>query len=287
MGSPISFQARERIMQLARRAGFKALVIIGAGEPTENFTLIRQVIGTASQIGLDMILFSTASRLDEAQATFYAQHDVTFIVSLDSLDGNSYRRLTGNGDLKRVLENIALLRRTYASRSDETSGDADAVRLGINATVVRQNVSELADIRRFAGEDMLLVSNAPIRRGKFASQVSWSWHVGTDEEYEELVRKAKDASETKSHSSTFRGVCGYFSRGVAIDVDGAILSCGYASETAESFGQTKDLVKPQDLLELHRTVLSRFRSFCHQFGRTPSCPLRDPEVDAFVRIMRG
>ncbi len=279
---PVLGQAeRERMMLLAAQAGFKALVIIGAGEPTENFSLLREVVGKASEIGLDTVLFSTAARLDQEQAEFYATHKTTFIVSLDSLVPSKYRQLTGNGNLGQVINNINLLRLHYLMQEQ-----GRALRLAINTTVVKQNVDELETIKRFTS-DMLFVANAPIRRGKFAPEKVWREYVGDDKDYEELTRLAAQVSETGSHSSTFRGVCGYFSRGIAIDVDGAVLSCGYASETAGSLGHATDLREPKDLLELNRRVQARFQTFSRQVNRVPSCPLRDPEVETFIKLMRG
>jgi len=283
VGRALDLSERQRLLGLAAQAGFKALVIIGAGEPSENFPLMQRIVGKASELGLDTILFSTAAKLDAEQAEFYATHRTTLIVSLDSMDPVNYCLLTGNGNLTKTLANIVLLRKAYAAHQDDDS----VLRLGINTTVVRQNVHELADIKRFASDDMLFVANAPIRRGKFAPENIWRLYIGSDEDYEALVRLTAQASDTGSHSSTFRGVCGYFSRGVALDVDGTILSCGYASETAGTLGQSQDLIQSQDLLELNRSVQSRFRSFCRQTGRVPSCPLRDPEVEEFIRNMRG
>ncbi|MHB8830752.1 MAG: radical SAM protein [Patescibacteria group bacterium] len=287
MGQPVSHLERERIMRLASQAGFKTIAVIGAGEPTENFHLIGPMVQFASKLGLETILFSTVSGLDKKQADFFFQNKVQIIVSLDSLDKGNYRRLTGNGDLGRVLENIALLRSTYAQEDASSLSGKRVVRLGINMTVVRQNLGELDVLKQFAASDMLFIANAPIRLGKFASQRSWSRYAGNDAEYGELVRRAEEASETKGPSSNFRGTCGYFSRGVAIDVDGAVLSCGYASETAGCLGHAKDLVNPKDLLELNRCVQSRFQAFSRQVNRIPSCPLRDPEVEAYIKCMRG
>jgi len=61
-------------------------------------------------------MFTTALGINKEQAEFYRDHDVTIFVSLDSLDPDTYKRLTGTGDLAKTLENIQLLRDIYYNR---------------------------------------------------------------------------------------------------------------------------------------------------------------------------
>lgn len=284
MGKPLNLEQRKEALAKARQIGIKELVIVGAGEPTEHFEgITRDIIKTAHSEGLGTIMFTTASHLTRSQAEFFRDHDVSIFVSLDAIDPNTYQELTGTGNLDHVLDNVQTLREVY-SQGGETLNGKQVVRLGINVTVVKQNRNQLDALKRFAGDDMQFIANSPIRRGRFGNRAIWERLVGNY--HESLQRIAQSASETGGHSSINEGVCGYFNRGISIDVDGQFLSCGYASETAHSIGRFTDETTPSELEEHYRTVRAKFRRFAQQTGIVPSCPLRSDTYQHFLEEIK-
>lgn len=286
LGPLLSSAERAGIIANASFWGIKTLVITGNGEPTENFLLMKETISVAHACAMSTIMFTTAARLDMEQARFYATHNVSVIVSLDSLNSQIYRWLTGNGDLDRVLENIRGLREVYGEYPAGSINGKNVLRLGVNVTVSRQNIGELSVIKDFCGGDMQLVVNPPMRRGRLQKDRQWSQIVEDasklDEAYESLEAAAQEFSSTGGHSSLTDGVCGYFYRGVSVDTDGEFLTCSYAGETGGKLGSAKR-APPVAFGSVNRQVRSLFRTFTGQIGRTPSCPIRDPDFDKLVK----
>lgn len=279
MGTPLSLTERKRIIQLAHEIGVVSLVIVGAGEPTDRrgFPIVQPVVEYAAELGMVTILFTTLYGLTRQQAEFYKSSNVSLYISLDSLNPTTYRKLTGNGKLERIISNIAMLREMYRP---ESTGSITVVRLGINTTVVKQNLAELEIIRQFAGNDIHFVANCPIRRGQIAGNENWEELVGND--YETLVSRSREVSETGGHSSLDHGICSYFYRGVSVDTDGKMLTCGYAGETASLLPHVLSIRTTEDFLKHYAGVQARFMEFADGIGYRPTCPLRDEHYLRFV-----
>lgn len=280
---PLSFEERKEILKKGRSVGIECLVIVGAGEPTENFdSLIQPITGAADELEMGSILFTTASHLTEDQARFFRDHNTSLFVSLDSLDPETYRFLTGRGELKKVLENIQLLRGVYREKQEEKGG-RKIIRLGINVTVSKQNKDELERIKEFAGDDMQFIANYPIKRGKLGIDAAWEALVG--DQYEVLKQRAEEMSETGGHSSIDEGVCSYFNRGISVDTDGELLSCGYASDTAHHLGNISDNMSTEEILQHYKKLRTQYQKFSSAIGRKPSCPLRDSQYQEYLQLL--
>ncbi|MDO8524409.1 MAG: radical SAM protein [bacterium] len=277
MKDSLTLAQRQRIMSLAHEIGIKSLVVIGRGEPTEYFSLMKPIIETANTYGFVTIMFTNASNLDREQAKFYQSHNVSLIVSLDSINKKTYKELTGNGDLIRVLKNIELLRSAYRKQKD-------FVRLGINVTVTKQNQHELDAIKEFAGDDIFFVANPPIKIGKLQNPSAWKELVGNT--YEELNKVAKEKSETSGQSSLEGGICSYFYRGISVDVDGALLSCGYATES--SFLGDATNATAEELLKHYHRIRKGFKNFLSEIKQESiPCPLRSDLYHLFLEELRN
>ncbi len=286
VGTPLTLAKRERIIEVAAQCGVKALVIIGAGEPStpQNFSaFVRPVIETAHRHSLLTVMFTTALGINREQAIFYRDHGVTIVVSLDSLLPETYRKLTGNGNLAHTLQNIAVLREVYHNTAREEGG-VRTVRLGINCTIQRPNVGELEQIREFSNSDMLFVANAPMPAGRFAVYANWDETVG-DANLDRFNKLAREMSDTGGHSSIAEGACSYFNRGITVDVDGQFLSCGYAAASAEFLGNIEEPTLEAMMDHYHR-VRGGYHAWCQSAGRQPSCPLRDPDYQGFLLHLR-
>lgn len=288
MGKPLSLDERKSVLDVAASINIKELVIIGAGEPSafNNFvSLTRPVIQSAFQKGFGTIMFTTSLGINEEQAVFYRDHDVTVFISLDSLNQETYRKLTGTGNLAKTLENIRVLRAVYEDTPELLPGGRKLIRLAINVTIQKDNVDELDQIKKFAGSDMLFIANAPMPEGKLRIYRSWIELVG-DGNLESFKRLAAEKSETGSHSSVAEGICSYFNRGISIDSDGQFLACGYASESAHCLGNARDGVTSLSLVSYYQKLRKKYTAWCAQIGRKPSCPLRDDDYEGYIRTLK-
>ncbi|OGC81348.1 MAG: hypothetical protein A2V81_00885 [Candidatus Abawacabacteria bacterium RBG_16_42_10] len=287
MGQTLSLDERKNILKIAADIGVRELVIIGAGEPTspKNFKdVVSPVIESTYKEGMGTILFTTAFGINKEQAEFFRDHDVTVLVSLDSLNPNTYRELTWIGKLTRILENIQILRDTYKNTQEILRDGRKLVRLAINVTIQKGNVDELDTVRNFAGDDMQFIANVPMPEGKLRIYRNWSELVG-DGNLEIFSRLAAEKSDTGSHSSVAEGTCSYFKRGISIDSDGQFLTCGYASDSAHYLGNVREGLTRQKLLEHYKEMRKKYEEWCQKIRRRPSCPLRDGEYENFIRSL--
>jgi MoaA/NifB/PqqE/SkfB family radical SAM enzyme len=279
----LSLEQRNSIISTAKEIGVKSLVIAGLGEPTEHFPMVRNIIESAHQQALTTILFSTLNGLTVQTAEFLRDHDVSVILSLDSLDTKNYRKLTGNGDLEKVLGNVDLLRQIYRG-SVSMLEDKTLVRLGINTTIVEWNKEELDAISKFAGEDMQFIVNPPMKRGRFLREALWKNLIG--DSYEELSRLAKERSETGGNSTISDGVCGYFGRGINADTDGELMSCVYAGESVDVIQRNALEMSGNQLLDFYREIRSKYHAFTEKLGYVPPCPVRHPAFSDYLKSLR-
>ncbi|MFH1789934.1 MAG: radical SAM protein [bacterium] len=290
MGEPLSIDQRKKLLAKVGELGIKELVIVGGGEPTEHFDdIMKPIIEAAHHEGLGTIMFTNATCLTREQAEFYREHDVSIFVSLDAIDPETYKFLIGFDKIKeemkekltleQVLNNIRMLREVYG-QTEEVIRGKKVVRLGINVTVFKQNKKQLDAIKKLAGDDMQFIANHPIPRGKLGNKKVWQMLVG--DEYEDLQRLAQKKSDTGGHSSINEGACSYFNRGISVNTDGQLLSCGYASETAHSLGSVTDSSTIEDLKKHYSDIRTRYKQFTKETGRTPSCPLRDDDYQGFL-----
>ena len=160
------------------------------------------------------VMFTTAFGIDQEQAEFYRDHDVTVFVSLDSLDPETYKKLTGTGDLNSVLKNIEILRVAYKNTPQNLPDNKKLIRLGINTTIQKDNIEELERIKEFAGEDMQFIANVPMPEGKLRTYEDFVSLVGfradDDAKMEELKKLASEKSDTGGHSSIAEGILQLF-----------------------------------------------------------------------------
>ncbi|MBU1089541.1 radical SAM protein [Patescibacteria group bacterium] len=283
MGNPLSLFEREKMINMASNIGVRELVIIGSGEPTtkKNFeNLVKPVIETAHKKSMGTVMFTTAFGIDKKQAEFYRDHDVTIFISLDSLNDETYKKMTGFGNLKQIFKNIQILRETYKDTQESLPNGGKIIRLGINVTLQKSNVDELDAIEKFAGDDMQFIVNVPMPEGNLRVYKNYQDLVGGD--IEKLKRIAETKSKTGSHSSVNEGVCGYFHNGITVDSDGELLICAYASDSANHLGNMREITTAQDLLNHYQKMREKYKRWCESIQRKPSCPLRDKDYKVFT-----
>jgi len=282
VGNLLTTDQNIEILNKVKKIGKRALVIMGLGEPTAGFSLVKPVIKAANDREFITIMFTTLYDLDISQAEFYQDNNVTLFISLDSLDKNMYRSLTGGGDLKHVRRNIDVIRSVYRN-TPEKIGDQKIVRMGFNVTLCRQNKDEINLIRDFTTEDEIFVVNPPMKLGRLENLAAWKMLVGDDEGYEELKNLARLHSDTGGQSSlTKKRICGYCDLGTANDIDGQILfPCSYARKSGLWLPNIMDLTSTQ-FLKLSQKLKVLMHQLIQTFGITSSCPVRD---EAFFQTL--
>jgi len=285
-GPPLTTEQRIGFLkQTASPLNLKELVIIGYGEPSEDFEKVKPIVEEAKKQNIGTVMFTTLQFLTWEQAEFFRDNNVTIMTSIDTADPETYDFLVKPNKQKakgfrEVLENLNILRQVYGKPKQTASGD-HVVRLGINTTVCRQNVQDLEKIKALAGDDMIFVANPPMRRGNLTNKHKWEILVGKD--YELLQRRAQEVSETGGHSSLAEGSCSYLNRGISIDIDGELLTCGYASDTAHSIGNINSNLTPEQLLEVYKKNRAVFEKYRQETGDKSTCPLRCKSFEKYCR----
>lgn len=250
----------ETIAKMAE-AGIKSLVIIGEGEPlwqpadgTPGFEeLVRPVLERANSLGMGTIMFTTLGHLTREQAEILRDNNVSVFVSLHSLKDETYRRSTGNGDLAKVLQNIEILRAVYGE-NEEIDGQ-EVTRLGINFTITLLNESEVESVRNFAHEHgMQFICNPLMPSGRAANKNVWDKRAGSPADFARMAALATRYSDTGGQSSIKAGRCSYGYRGIAIDVGGRLMICGYKPGPEGCMPNIMDM-SANDILRFHRLTI--------------------------------
>lgn len=252
---------RKGVVAKVSDAGAKFIVIIGNGEPlwqptvSQGFEeLVRPVIEKACVEGMGTIMFSTLSTaISDEQATILRDNNVSVIVSLHSLKTETYRQATGNGELCTVLANIEKLRSIYGE--NETIGDMEITRLGVNMTVTCLNQNQIVDVKQFSHDHgMQFICNPLMCQGLASRPKIWSSLVRSRANYLEQARLAEMHSDTGGQSSIRNGRCSYGFRGVAVDTNGTMMLCGYKSGPSGHMPNITTMTS-KDLLRFHRQVI--------------------------------
>ena len=303
--SPLTLEEQKKFLDFTFEIGAREMVIVGEGEPTQanNWKkLYEPIIEYAHEKGMGTDLFTTAFFLTKTQAEFCRDHNVTVIVSLDSLENDRYYHLYGidkwgegnifeqaaKAEIKtpadHVKKRIEMLADVYKGTESVSKDGRQITRLGINTTISLANEGELDDLRRFAHEhDMYFVANYLMKEGRAGSKYeNYAELVGDDENWERHQRLAQEFSDSGGHSSIEGGVCNYFGDGIACDSRGYLLTCGYASATAHESENFRQIQKVEELLLLVERNRKAYHLWSEAIGRTPSCPLRDEDYAGFV-----
>lgn len=261
--SSLTVTERNDAVVKAAEAGAKFVVIIGNGEPLwqpadgrPGFKeLVYPVITKAQTLGMGTIMFSTLSvNISLKQMEVLRDNNVSVFVSLHSLDVDKYRKATGNGDLSVVLANIELLRAVYGE--NEEIGGREVTRLAVNTTVTCLNQGEIGTIKEFAhAHGMQFICNPLMATGLAENAHVWKMLVGSGTNYAEQARLATKYSDTHGQSSIRDGRCSYGFRGIAVDIDGTMMLCGYAPGPKDVMPNVKDM-SMEALTALHRSIQS-------------------------------
>lgn len=188
---------------------------ITGGEPLVRHDLMALIEKLGSQGLKDLSITTNGMRLNEFADRLAATGVHRVNISLDSLNGEKFRRITRNGDLGRVLNGIA------------SAKSAGFRRIRINSVIMRNiNLDESVDLANFAlseGFDIAFIEEMPL--GSISSHDRSEELVLSDLLLELLQRKFR----LTASSSTTGGPARYF------DVDGYPGRIGFISPHSHNF----------------------------------------------------
>jgi len=222
-----------RIVEEAAELGARLLLIEGEGEPFLSNEL-KPLVSTANRKGLTSLVFTNGSVFNKDNISFCYDHDVSLIVSLDSLDEDTYNLLTQTREqLPKVLENLNQLRRHYAPSLRRVE-DKIITRLALTSLISLQNRGQLRELSDFCGEDMLYLCNTPLYEG--TARDNWEVLTGispTTEHTNIHNSKFKELKEkyTQGPLQILRrnmGGCALLQNGIELTSDGRVLLCAGA-----------------------------------------------------------
>jgi GTP 3',8-cyclase len=102
----LTFEEIERLIRVFARLGVRKVRLTG-GEPTVRKGIVELAGKIASVSGIEQVVMTSNGHLLHDLAGPLAAAGVTAInISLDTLDAATFRRLTGRGDLARVLAGV-------------------------------------------------------------------------------------------------------------------------------------------------------------------------------------
>ncbi len=153
-GELLSFEETERLTRLFAENGVRKVRLTG-GEPLVRRDLIALAARIAALPGIEDLSLSTNGQLLEPLARPLRDAGVQRVnVSLDSLDPATFARITGGGDLARVLRGI------------EAARDAGMSPVKLNAVVLRgvndHEIESLADYALARGAQMRYIEIMPV-----------------------------------------------------------------------------------------------------------------------------
>ncbi len=269
------------LLAAAKNAGIHVLVVAGEGEPLidPNF---RHIIELASIEGLLPYIFTNGSLLSTDTIQFLAKHRASLIISLDSINPDRYKRLTGgHTDLSKVLTNIDNCRKIYADFIEERDGHRIGS-LAINMVVNTINCDEVEKVQDFCGDDIVFVCNQPTRIG--LAERNWTVLYGetpSNPNIDSIIARMSVAQQPLG-TTTDGQWCAYMRNGISISPDGQVLTCAYALETVGLY----DAPNLDDLAATNLNVMQSVQEFYDQYGHS-RCILRHPKYEEFITFLRA
>jgi MoaA/NifB/PqqE/SkfB family radical SAM enzyme len=269
------------LLAAAKNAGVRVLVVAGEGEPLIDSDF-RHIIELASAEGLLPYVFTNGSLLNDDIVRFLAKHRSSLIISLDSMEPERYKRLTGGCiDLSKVLDNITRCRKVY-SHLIEQNNSRRIGSLAINMVVNTINYDEVENVRDFCGDDVVFVCNQPTRIG--LAEKNWSFLYGETPCNADVDSIIARMSEFQQPLGTTRDGkwCAYMRNGLSVSPDGQVLTCAYSLETAGLYNAPNF----DDLVATNRDVMQSVQEFYDRCGHS-RCILRHPKYKDFIAFLKA
>jgi len=230
-----------KLIEEAHSTGIKVIVFGGEGEPTLDSN-IRKYITKINSLGMITILYSNGSTLSKEVINFYKTHNVSIVISFDSLNPVTYCQLTGTGQLNKVLENIKNTINIFKD-TIEYKENLKILRVAINTTITSKNKNEVLEIKKYMQEnykdDVYFICNPVFKSGN--ADFNWK-KIGYNQDYTKEVKTIKSISETGGPLTLGNdGICGYSRWGIAINPAGEYMTCSYTLKTSGFLGNIKKM----------------------------------------------
>lgn len=277
----LSLPEYQKILEDAASNGIICLEISGEGEPLLSKNL-KMVIELAYRKGLLTTLITNGNTITEEQILYYKDHNVTLVFSLHTLDKTKYEEDNKcSGSFDRKIENIKKAAEIYKGTKSQENGYS-VYRLAIHATLQRDNLDEIDNLRNFCHERDIFFSLAPLALVGSALEHP-EINLDNEEKSIEDVTKFGDNSIIHSHSSKKvfgREVCGTAFYGLNIGWDGAILfDAHYGYEVGEHnlLGNIRDISFEEAVKKQRKYMKILFQNI------DGSCPVRDTRGKMFLK----
>lgn len=266
----------ERLLDEFVRFGGLAVEISGEGEPLMSRKTLP-IIRSATSHGLWTTLITNGHLLSQKSVDELAALKVALVLSLHSLDKDTYERdsgLRGSFDVK--MRKIGFVAERFRGTEWRESGRT-VKRAAIHWTLQADNLQEVGRARAFCDERGLLLSIAPLAKTGHAETRSDLWVP--DEQRLVSVNALGDESIIFADEPDGRVVCGTCRYGLNIGADGKILldaHGGYEVDIAD----IRD-ISFQDALRKQERFSKRMFAELDSF-----CPVRDPGWKKFLAERR-
>lgn len=264
------YKIRDAILRL-KKLGAKVLVIAGEGEPTLNRNF-KSIVKFADENDIIPYVFTNGSKINQKSAYFLAKHNTSLIINMDSFNPQKYDAYVGRkGSFNTLMKNFRHIRKYYQKNIDE-SGEYKVVSLAVNLVLNNENRNQIPEIKEFCNEDMVFVVNEPINIGSAKK----FWKGRFDDAETNVYKNVSYPLGTLSPSKE----CSYMRNGLSIGSDGRILTCAYALETQELYGNIDE-----NLISVKERVMKSVDEFYAKYGKS-RCILRHPKYKKFVEEIR-
>lgn len=281
----LGLKESQRVLTEAKKYGALCLEISGEGEPTFNRDL-PELIGWADSLGYLTTLITNGHCLTEEQIEFYGKSNVTLVFSHFSLDKEKYEADSNvSGSFDKKMRNLEKAIDVYRGAIEQEK-NFKIYRLAIHATIQRDNIQEVLDLRDYCREREIFFSIAPLAQTGCAvnhpeMELEDKVEIGGEIiSLTDVPQLLGDNSIIHSHSSSRelgREVCGTCFYGLNIGYDGALLfdvHAGYEIGNLLGNVRTDSIAK---LVKKQRKISKKLFDKINGF-----CPVRESGLDKLI-----
>lgn len=140
----LSFDEIQSVIVQARELGARKIILIGGGEPL-IYDRLTDVIEFIHSMGLQQVIFTNGTLIDDRIAGVLKEHGVSVIVKHNSFKADVQDALAGRkGTYWQIKRGLEILR-----KAGYPNGKAS---LGIQTVICQQNINEIPDLWTWARE---------------------------------------------------------------------------------------------------------------------------------------
>ncbi|MFZ2193800.1 MAG: radical SAM protein [Candidatus Moraniibacteriota bacterium] len=260
-----------------KKSGGLAIEISGEGEPLHPQNQFRtlSIIRYASKLGLWTTLITNGSLLTQKILKELRDLQVALIVSLHSLEKQSYEKDSCRRDsFETAMNNIDMAGQIFRGTSWKENG-YDVKRLCVHWTLQNDNLPELSNARKFCDDKRLHFSIAPLANVGHALSHP---EIQLPPEFYNLqeINSIGDESIIFYDEPNGRIVCGTCKYGLNVGADGNILLDAHGGYEVE-IANIRDISFKEAVELQHRFSRKMFDKLDH------FCPVRDPGWNNFLK----